>query len=649
MKNIKYTLLGMLSYVIIHILLVSYGNASSHRNINSIVVEKFVSKYINSLFPPEAIKNYLFVMNGYGSLTGTFVYTGGLTQFAVNEMDASLNPARWIVHGGYSADEPEIFASFRHFYDPTEKEGNRYLHNHLDAIGSVSDINPKIDHLEWAKNHSEHQYNWENGKASIVSALTNSDKDFRDKEMAFAWRALGETLHMIADMGCPAHVRDDAHAAESFTGYKLGSPDPYEEIMEDISTAEGLADIYGKGKLDLNLQSKFKSAKTLDEIAIALATYTNQNFFTTQTISGSDIVPLIHPEKIYASPKLDQCEYDPVDFMYSKNISGNEVLMCTDLKYSWGIFKGRGYPYIDKKCTYSQAQALLPQIVEAGINTMRIYIPELKVQITEFDQEENILKGKVMHKTNSEYPREIKYNGPITIYNAKNMKKLIEVECEAGKFETEVKKLKFFSVNWDKYGVYAQIEFGKIYVKSEPYTTQIELPFNSITCTLEGPSEMVTHSDGWKYKSYTIWTRPVSPDVADFDRSGFNIKYTTDIGGYDEFNYLAEGTYDDGNIYSIRLQTINKSYTDNVLEYRTTMQLDLKNLNITPTQIDSSIAYSTSVVIEAKTGMVSFVKEVREYREYGAGSLTTGSQLTNFNQNVFTDGGKIYLKFNKYE
>lgn len=479
MKNLKFIILGAICFIVANIILTGYGNKSSHREINNLIVEQFNKVFINALFPSEHFKNNLFVFKSKIEFPGSFVNKGGLTQYDVNETRSRLNPLGWIVHGGYSADEPEIFASFRHFYDPTQNEGNRYLHNHLDEFDKKGIIdNPKIDHLKWAVDHYEHQYNWTNGKTAVASALASSDKDFRDEEMAFAWRALGETLHMIGDMGCPAHVRDDAHAAETFTGYKLGSPDPYEEFFEVISAEEGIANLYKAGKVDIELKEKFRKATSIDEIAFELANYTNQNFFTTQTISGDDVVPQIHPEKTYDSPTLDECEYDPDDFAYYKNISGNNVMMCRDLKYSWGIFKGRGYPYIDKKCTYSQGQALLPQIVEAGINVMRLFIPQMQVEIKDINMDDKKLKVRVVHKKSDEYTREIKYNGKVSFYNAKSLKHLADFECFDGEVEEKFRKTDFRSVNWKEHGVYAEINYGGIFIKSEPYKTKVNDELN---------------------------------------------------------------------------------------------------------------------------------------------------------------------------
>lgn len=464
MRKIKFILLGALLFLVVQFLFVRYGNKVVHRNINSYIVEAFQSNFIINASRPQKFKNMLTAFNG-PLLEGTAIYSGGFLSAMVTERETALTPLQWITSGGYSADEPEIFASFRHFYDPTLAEGNRYLHNHLDALTGKD--NPQIDIIDWTLKHTDHEYNWKNGTNSVFLALQSNDEKVRNKEMAFAYRALGETLHMIADMGCPAHVRDDSHAAEPFTGYNFGSPDPYEDGIE------AFADIKNQlngGVVDPDLKTYFKNATTVKDIAHKLATYTNSNYFTNQTISGASIVPLIHPEKTYHSPKLESCEYDPTDFTYRKNISGNEVIMCTDLKYKlMGLLDYRGYPYIDKKCVQSQGKALVPQIVEAGINTIRLFIPEMKVEIESFDQKTGKITGKVIHIKSDEYTRMISYNGKVSILDAKGSKKITDIESIDGKFSVLVKLSDFKNVDWVQSGIFAQIEFGGLFVNSAPY------------------------------------------------------------------------------------------------------------------------------------------------------------------------------------
>jgi len=57
--------------------------------------------------------------------------------------------------------------------------------------------------VEWAITHPDHEYNWVRGLEHVILALTDPDLDKKDEYMGYAYRALGETLHLIADMGLP--------------------------------------------------------------------------------------------------------------------------------------------------------------------------------------------------------------------------------------------------------------------------------------------------------------------------------------------------------------------------------------------------------------------------------------------------------------
>ncbi|MBN2807596.1 MAG: hypothetical protein JXR22_13135 [Prolixibacteraceae bacterium] len=462
-KGISF-IMGALFTLVVYAVISGYGNTVIHRGLNGMMINKFESYFINGLAPFDRLKNYNILLKSSREYPGEAITKADY--FDAKTSQEKFTAAKWIQEGGFSADEPEIFASFRHFYDPLEPAGERYLKNHLDELDAKGIVNqPKIDHLNWALDHPMHEYNWKNGKTAIISALSTFDEEFRDHEMAFAYRALGETLHMIADMGCPAHVRDDAHASKSIAGYKLGSPDAYEEYSEFFNLSN-----FDITLVDPTLKTSFQSAETLSEIAHKLAVYTNANFFTGQTIYGYDkdgdlVEPIIHADDPYEQPRLGDCTYDLVTLSYNKTISGQTVMMCKDHYYS-RFYKG--YPYIDRDCAESQARVLFPQIVEAGANVIRLFTPQLEVKISEFSDEDKFIKGLVKHLPDKEYNREIKYNGKVNIVDVKSGKPIIWVECIDGEFEAEIRRWDFRNVDWKK-GITAEIQFGSFTVKSNPY------------------------------------------------------------------------------------------------------------------------------------------------------------------------------------
>ncbi len=392
------------------IFLMSYGNIKNHPSINGFIVKSFMKKAKSKSIIPD-FKNYTFRLES-GLLEGYYIAESGyfnayqldnwkgdlLSNIKKNstytEKIGRMYPAEWIKHGGYSADVPEVPASLRHFYDPTRSKGYRYLTDIINSapmeIIKYNMDDPETNGVEWALGSKgsfgsrEHNYTWENGKSYIKGALEESNVDKRKKYMAQAWRSLGETLHMIADNGCPAHVRNDAHPAVPYLNF-LGNPDMYEE---DMAEKKDLIGVFNTGNVPKSLKSIFQKEKTTESIAHELAVFTNKNFFTTETISGTDwkgndIKQITHPNYEYSSPKLSPGNYN--NNYYRGKIAGlnKEVLLATDTWFfrKYPVVK-KTYPFLDEECVNSQAEVLIPAIVEAGVNVMKLYIPKLRVVIT---------------------------------------------------------------------------------------------------------------------------------------------------------------------------------------------------------------------------------------------------------------------------
>lgn len=476
MKAILMTLTGALTYLALSLMLTSYDHLSTHQKINVAIVEEFLSRYAENKLPADEFYNYTFNLATSGGLEGEAVLEGDMTSPEYGK--AVKSPLEWIQHGGFSADEPQLEASFRHFYDPTQPEGERYLKDLLDDFYvRWAKTNPKTDHVEWAISHIDNGFNYQTGKDYVRTALEIGDKKSSDKYMALAWRAFGQTLHLIADMGIASHVRDDAHpgVGSGAVGYKWSyDSDPYEEIIYAHTVKNGVA-MFLTGQVDTKVTSFVHEAKTTKSIAEFLATYTNENFFSHETISGAGVKPIIDPDDPYPLPKLEDCTYDSPSYSYVKNIGGNNVIMCRDHSYAYYLTGSRGDPYIDEYSALSQATALMPQIREAGVHALRCFIPKIEVKITSL--ENGTIKGMVKHHVNQEYPTEIKYNGTVKIKESRFFGLIDEVECVNGVFEDEIKLTGF---NPETAQLYAEIEFGYVYVKSDPYVKSADPEWNSV-------------------------------------------------------------------------------------------------------------------------------------------------------------------------
>jgi len=475
----------------------NYGNKAVHPDLNAMILGAFLKQNSTPTQAEPFFKNYTFLFLSGTTLKGTAVIKDGY--FSPNDIAAAglgygyseEGPAEktvkgWITHGGYSADVPEVPASLRHFYDPTKPAGNRYLTDIANSkiMGSLQKYvltNPKTDAVEWAMGKpgiealsvQDHFYTWERGKNWIRMALNEQNKKKQNEYMANAWRSLGETLHMIADNGCPPHVRNDAHPSPFLNNNTfLGNPDPYEEFMDQLKQEK--PDVFaqfGKGTPDPDFRNKINSLKTGKEIAHEMAYFTNKNFVTNETISGIDkngkkIQQLIHPESPYSSPLLQQMKYYESDHTY-RTSSG--VKQCADVVYFSDLIPRISEPTVTMECVISQAKALIPNIIVAGKNMIKLFIPKLKVEIQ--SAENTTVKGMVKHMRDPEYATEIMYNGPVKlVLKDKNfkIKKEIEITAKDGVFETSE-----FALGSSGNKVTAIIEFGGILINSDPFNCTV--------------------------------------------------------------------------------------------------------------------------------------------------------------------------------
>ena len=483
MKKLKNTLaltLGSLLYILMWQVLSSFGNHYGHPVINENMLNAFTEG--TNYKKIEKLKNFYFDLNE--TVKGTGITSGGKTSISEGKMELSVK--NWIIQGGVYADEPEVMNSLRHFYDPTQPAGSRHLTDqsrgilgYVQSAYGIYDL-PKIDGVEWAVANADHEYNWVQGKIALKDAFGATDLSKKKELMAKAWRCLGETMHMVADNATPAHVRDDAHPAPLGDSKSFGDPDTFEEYMDYIAENEkkpgfGYFAKWSKLQADATLTANLNKATTIRELAHTLAVYTNTNFFSGQTIEGNDsqgytVVSKSKSGKKYPSPKIDKSMYIGTHF------EKNGIKLCSQ---PWwiGIVSNVSDVFIDKPTVESMATKLIPAAMEGGKNAIRLFIPDIKLVITEF-KSDGTFKGTVNHTKDAEYTLPIVYNGTINILD-KKLNIIEKIEAKDNKFEGKLKDLNiaeisaFFSVaGLDIYSSSIvksdfEIKWGHIYILGE--------------------------------------------------------------------------------------------------------------------------------------------------------------------------------------
>jgi len=353
---------------------------------------------------------------------------------------------RWIELGGDWADVPAAYAAVRHFYDPLALSGVHYLTDHSDAFGAVYD-QPETDAMTWALSHSDNPFNWRNaliyykkameipedGKApeafsgSHFKTNVKIEPKDRNKErgiyLGLAYRGLGETMHLLGDMTQPAHVRNDSH--------------PWEEPLEDTITpvlVRKFAEGFSTGTaVDAQMVSKFLSTNgtTLnnpEQLFIALSTFTNRNFYSSDTIydkdSGimprNDEVPIPSPQfkdlipgvMDLLPPSIDadngtaknaetKEKAETINYLGAPFL--NDIVLMVQEKLSGIIFKSKSY-FVPTNANFTkyQGRVLIPIAIAACSDLMHQFFPTLEL-IAEFEEPELITE-----ETNGKMP-EIRY------------------------------------------------------------------------------------------------------------------------------------------------------------------------------------------------------------------------------------------------
>jgi hypothetical protein len=129
-------------------------------------------------------------------------------------------------------------------------------------------------------------WGWKSVRESFYSGLTSTSRDWRDFFLSYSFEALGHVMHLIQDMGVPAHTRDDMHVPAV-------DGEPYEAYTEKNSTKLNYAlesFPYWNVSISSNAPKQFwdldsyTGAVAYDSGYIGLSEYTHANFFSKDTI-----------------------------------------------------------------------------------------------------------------------------------------------------------------------------------------------------------------------------------------------------------------------------------------------------------------------------------------------------------------------------
>ncbi len=410
----------------------------THRKINEMAIKSWLA----GTGSDEARKKYLASLETAKSplLTGVAVREAGLEIIREGPENGTFD--WWIVEGGFTADEPELYNSFRHFYDPVQADGVPYLTDHLKELDYVyrtaifavtrspfaaftSSVNPRVDARDWAVNGTQNngirpnEYSWKEGALAMAQGFADKTSN-KNKLFAKSWRALGETMHLIADMTCVPHVRNDSHPGRAIYDYiGLGNADANLGLLRndpyELLCIPRVAEAAGAGALVSNMKPFIANATDPMDLFDKVARFTNRRFFSADTISGSFRGQDFHnangrPD--YEAPKLENLNFDEDSGYFYGDFDGVKVSLA---HRTWLGEQGWGEPMnriaISYESVREQAGILIPIAIAANVRLIDWYVPRVEIKLDAFDRDKKILTGLVKHTPYGAQTKELFYSG----------------------------------------------------------------------------------------------------------------------------------------------------------------------------------------------------------------------------------------------
>ena len=340
--------------------------------------------------------------------TGSDVRKNGQTRAELTEIeeDTAKTFRNWIVDGGYSADEPEKYMSWRHFFNPVAGPGqgeawltdiplnDSAITNYATSWESVmGESNPHIDSRTWVFSHPENPWNWQKREDYLNEAFSAS---FPSRAYANAWRSLGQAMHSMADMSVPAHVRNDSHPGNDVSVDYLDSfrADAYEYMVS--ANLDIIRQNAGNPVANVLVSDLIDGAVNPFDLFSQVAAYVNSHFFSNDTIPYIVQSPNGGMEALVDN-NLDNFVFNAPDYREPRRrdeLSLNYVVddeLGQMITYHGSWLDENGWdqvpPLVTQAAVKSQAERLVPIAIRSTAKLLDLGLPRVSVDNVRFDAE----------------------------------------------------------------------------------------------------------------------------------------------------------------------------------------------------------------------------------------------------------------------
>ena len=177
--------------------------AGAHRAINdSAITQKLLTTQLAAYF------------------SGNFGYTNA------NALVNGYSIADWFKNGGAQEDQPGLRMK-NHFLDPVANSG---FSGSLFGMTSTGEPAPSGHKKRLPDSPPGGAYSWQDARYYFYTALTSDTNTVREQNLADSFRALGQVMHLLAEMSLPDNTRDtsriDSKTIEPWLERVLTSDDP---------------------------------------------------------------------------------------------------------------------------------------------------------------------------------------------------------------------------------------------------------------------------------------------------------------------------------------------------------------------------------------------------------------------------------------
>jgi len=388
----------------------------AHRAINSTVVNQKIASASGSL------KGYFTVQLGYSSVRSE-----------VNNKPID----KWFEDAGAQEDEPGPRTK-NHFLDPISNSGFSGLFFGVVGTGDPTAV--------WAQKAAGQQspggsYSWQDAREYFFTALTSTTGSLREENLGQSFRALGQVMHLVADMSVPEHTRDNSHitiytiekwAEEAFNTntetqkpffknyssrltHALNNPVPPEpsllkQVGKFVSSNNVSAQIPIANLYDFELYAGLNPSITTTG-PIGLAEYTNANFFSRNTIFKDYNYPAESSVELYE--ETDEESGKAMKFI--RKIKDGELvehLAQPNVFHKYLPIATNAYTIVNDKIYADYLEKLIPHAVGyAGALVDYFYRGKLQVDL----QPGDLTFGSVKLNITSDTPGEVLGTGDLAV------------------------------------------------------------------------------------------------------------------------------------------------------------------------------------------------------------------------------------------